>query len=304
MAHVDALSRSFGVLVVEDNPFEWNLTILQSKDPKIKEIANKLETMEDPQYELRNGLVYKKHGENLLFLVPQQMEKHVLFRYHNEMGHIGAGKMVDIIRQTYWFSHIREKCEDHIKNCLKCISFSPRSGKAEGYLNPIPKGNIPFETLHIDHYGPVDKQGSPKKYIFLIVDAFSKYIKLYPTKTTNANEAITYLKQFFQNYNKPINVISDRGTAFTSQNFKDFLCEQNVNHIKIATGSPQANGQAERMNRIVAPSIAKISEDSKQWYKMLHKVEYAINNTINRSTGKSPSQIVFGFNQRGNCDDN
>lgn len=35
MGHVDALSRSFGILVVEDNPFEWNLTILHNKDPKI-----------------------------------------------------------------------------------------------------------------------------------------------------------------------------------------------------------------------------------------------------------------------------
>lgn len=105
---------------------------------------------------------YKKHNENLLFLVPEQMEKHVLFKYHNEMGHIG--KMIDIIRRTYWFPHMREKCENHIKNCLKCISFSPQSGKAEGYLNPIPKGNTPFETLHIDHYVPVNKCFSKKVY--------------------------------------------------------------------------------------------------------------------------------------------
>lgn len=33
-------------------------------------------------------------------------------------------------------------------------------------------------------------------------------------------------------------------------------------------------------------------------------MEYAINNTINRSTGKSPSQLVFGLDQRGKCEDN
>ena len=256
MTHVDALSRSFGVLIIEDNPFEWNLSVLQSKDPKIKEIISKLEIMEDSQYELRNGiekLVYKKHGENLLFLIPQQMEKHVLFRYHNEMGHVGPGKMIDTIRRSYWFPQIREKCENHVENYLKCIFFSPSSGKLEGYLNPIPKENIPFATLHIDHYGPVDKHVSLKKYIFRIVDAFSKYVKLYPTKTTNSHEAITCLEQFFQNYNKPINIISDRGTVFTSHEFEDFLCKHNINHIKIATGSPQANVLAKvlRNNRYV-----------------------------------------------------
>lgn len=100
MTHIDALSRSFGVLVIEDNPFEWNLIVLQGRDSKIKDIAKRLESKENQQYELRDSLVYKKHGANLLFLVPELMEKHVLFRYHNEMGHVGSGKMIDAIRRT------------------------------------------------------------------------------------------------------------------------------------------------------------------------------------------------------------
>jgi len=233
------------------------------------------------------------------------MENHVLFRYHNEMGHMGSGKMIDAIRRTYWFPRIREKCEEHIRYCLKCISFSLTCGKLEGYLHPIPKGNLPFETIHIDHFGPVDKRVSFKKYILLVVDAFSKFVKLFATKTTSSKETIYYLQQFFQNYNKPKTIISDQGSAFTSQEFKDFLKEQDVQHIKIAVGSPQANGQAERINRIIALCIAKLSnnEEGQQWYKVLHEIEYSINNTVNRSTGKSPSQIIFGMNQRGPCTD-
>jgi len=98
---VDALSRSFAILVVEDNPFEWNLTISQQRDPSIKEIAQRLEKTNDPQYEMRNGLVYKEK-ENELFVVPAKMEKNVLFHYHNEMGHVGAEKMTESIRRTYW----------------------------------------------------------------------------------------------------------------------------------------------------------------------------------------------------------
>jgi len=32
---------------------------------------------------------------------------------------------------------------------------------------------------------------------------------------------------------------------------------------------------------------------------MLGEIEYCINNTVNKSTGKSPSKLVFGLNQRG-----
>ncbi|KMQ83578.1 hypothetical protein RF55_19624 [Lasius niger] len=78
MAYVDALSRSFGILVIDDNLFEWNLTVLQGRDPRIRAMAQRLESEEDQQYELRSGLVYKMHGTNLLFLVHEQMEGHVV----------------------------------------------------------------------------------------------------------------------------------------------------------------------------------------------------------------------------------
>lgn len=68
MRHVDALSRTIGI--IEENPFEWNVTICQGQDPKIIEISSKLEKSEDKFYEIRNGLVYRKYGNRLLFYVP------------------------------------------------------------------------------------------------------------------------------------------------------------------------------------------------------------------------------------------
>lgn len=252
MRHVDALSRSFEILVVDDNPFEWNLTICQNRDSSIRQISKKLEKSNDPQFKLRNELVYKKHGGNLLFLVPEQMESHVLFHYHNKKGHVGIDKMIDVIRRTYWFPKIREKCNSHVRQCLKCISFAPVSGKAEGRLHPIEKGHVPFEMIHIDHFGPVDSGTLIKKYIFIIIDAFTKYVRLYPVKTTKSNEAITSLRDYCQNYSSPKIIISDRGSAFTSHEFKEFVDERGIKHIKIATGSPQANGRAGKQ---VSPRI-------------------------------------------------
>jgi len=49
-----------------------------------------------------------------------------------------------------------------------CGIFS-KVGKKEGMLQSIPKGNVPFEIIHIDHYEPVDN-GRTKKYQFVIID--------------------------------------------------------------------------------------------------------------------------------------
>jgi len=82
------------------------------------------------------------------------MEGHILRKYHDELGHFGLEKTYNVIEKTYWFPQMRTKIKDHINNCLKCIAFSPSTGRSEGFLHPIPKGILPFQTFHIDHLGP------------------------------------------------------------------------------------------------------------------------------------------------------
>lgn len=70
--------------------------------------------------------------------------------------------------------------------------------------------------------------------------------------------------------------------------------------MKIATGSPQKNGQADRVNRVMKPMLAKLvdSKDRKFWYKSLPLVEYTLNNVVHKFIRDAPSRILFGVNQR------
>jgi len=78
---------------------------------------------------MRNGIIYRKKDKNgLLFYVPSEMESHVLFIYHDQLGHVGIDKMVEVISKSYWFPKVREKCKRHINSCLKCIAYSDKSG--------------------------------------------------------------------------------------------------------------------------------------------------------------------------------
>lgn len=60
MSHVDALSRTNSILVIEDNSFEFNLSVCQTQDVKVKELKSRLEKKQDEFYEMRNGLIYRK----------------------------------------------------------------------------------------------------------------------------------------------------------------------------------------------------------------------------------------------------
>lgn len=73
MQHVDALSRCKHILVIEGCTFNQALAIKQQTDPEISSISKELERSEHPQFELRNGLVYRKNNDRLLFYVPTSM---------------------------------------------------------------------------------------------------------------------------------------------------------------------------------------------------------------------------------------
>ena len=305
MSHVDALSRSTGIFTVANDTFETALVAAQNRDANILKLKSDLEKNESKFFTLINGLVYRKKGDDVMFNVPSDMESRVIQTHHESLCHLGTEKCFDYLRKTYWFPNMKIKIEKYIKTCLKCIEFSTKSGKVEGVLHNIPKGKTPFDVLHIDHYGPLPNSQNKMKHIFLIVDGFTKFSKLYAVKSTTSVESIKCLESYFSTYSRPSKIISDRGTSFTSQIFKDFMSKNNIQHVKVASFTPQANGQVERINRILTPMFSKEadSETTSNWYKNLYKIEFALNNTKNRSSGFSPSLLLFGVEQKGEfCD--
>lgn len=181
------------------NSLEFNLAVCQNEDPIIKELKIRLDKSEDKFYEMRNGLIYRKHQNKVLFYVPQAMETIIIHKYHDEMGHLDVEKIVSTIMYNYWIPNLKLKIEKYIQNCLKCLSYSPIIGRQEGSLHSISKGNLHFDIIHIDHYGPIDKRHKIKQYIFTVIDGFTKYVKLYATKTVSSQEVIQCLTDYFQN---------------------------------------------------------------------------------------------------------
>lgn len=106
------------------------------------------------------------------------------------------------------------------------------------------------------------------------------HIRIYPCKSTTSEESIKHLREYFRVYSKPKHLISDRGIYFISNTFKEFLNDEGVEHVFIAVNTSRTNGQVERFNRVITPMLAKLSETSFKWDRILDKVEYALNNII------------------------
>lgn len=81
-------------------------------------------------------------------------------------------------------------------------------------------------------------------------------------------------------------VITDRGTAFTSNEIEEYCFIKGIQHlIVIAIGVPKINGQVERMNRIIVLLLAKMCDKKPSHkYQYVEKSKQTINNSPSRST--------------------
>ena len=86
----------------------------------------------------------------------------------------------------------------------------------------IDKGEVPLDTFHIDHLEFLPSTKKQYRYILIVVDAFSKFVWLYATKSCNSSEVIEHLRKQSILFGNPRRIISDRGTAFTSAAFEDY----------------------------------------------------------------------------------
>lgn len=303
MQHVDALSRMYCHVIEEtdqsSNVFENALYVNQIKDPAIIKIKSDLENGDSKDYEVRDNLVFRKYKNRLLLYVPANMEESIFYKYHDGLGHFGVDKVCELVKRSYWFPKLRPKLQDHIAKCVTCIAFNPKQKKLDGPLHLVDKSNVPFRTVHIDHLGPLEKTKGKNEHILAVIDAFTKYVKFYPTKTTNSREVLKHLKSYFIAYSTPDVIVSDRGTAFTSDQFKAFANDHGFRHQLVATACPQANGQVERYNRTAIPLISKLVETRNvEWDTALIDAEFLLNNTLNRSIGDIPSRLLFGVVQK------
>lgn len=314
MSHVDALSRNpiadkeiLDVLNVES---DWIVTVQQS-DPELQRIVRILNDPETKNivdfknsYIVRRGLLYKKTSEGERWVVPKGVRWQVLKANHDNIGHFAFDKTYDKIRKQYWFAKMRRFIKKYIDSCLECAHNKVPSGKKAGELHPIPKVDCPFHTIHVDHLGPFVRSRKGNSYLLLIIDAYTKFIMLYPVKSTKSVHSIKAIRNYFHIFSVSKRLVSDRGSSFTSKRFEEFLNNLGVKHILNAVATPRANGQIERYNRTVLAALSASNHGKPEslWDECVSEIQWGLNNTLNKGIGNTPAQALFGMNLVGTSD--
>ncbi|GBN63453.1 Retrovirus-related Pol polyprotein from transposon 297 [Araneus ventricosus] len=239
-------------------------------------------------------------------------EKHVLRIYnpnyetevHTEASLEGYGAILmqkspddKNFHPTYYMSKKTTDAEKKYSNYeLEALAvIEAKRGKKEGLLHPLQQEDTPLHTYHIDHLGSLESTNKNYKYVLAIIDAFTEFVWIYPTKSTTSTEVIAKLEIQKAVFGSPFQIISDRGTAFTSGDFADYCGKEEIKHHAITTGLPRANGQIEHINQTIISVPSKLSlENPNKWYKFTNELQQTIHSTYQRSIDTTPFELLFG----------
>ena len=91
----------------------------------------------------------------------------------------------------------------------------------------------------------------------VLVDAYSKWIEIFPMTSSTATATIQRLKTVFAQFGLPEMIVTDNGPCFVSSEFKNFTTSNGIRHVTISPYHPSTNGLAERAVQVLKEGLKK-----------------------------------------------
>jgi hypothetical protein len=245
-----------------------------------------------------------RHGEQYYVPDNNDLRLTITKSYHDSptAGHPGRRKTLQLLRRHYWWPSMKTFINHYVDTCDLCCRTKTRRHLPYGTLKSLPIPTTPWSSISMDLI-----EFLPKSYgfnsILVIVDRLTKMAIFLPTTTDLTAEALAdlYVTHVFAKHGLPLNIISDRGSEFTSRFWRAFTDILGIK-LQLSTAfDPETDGQTEQVNQVLEQYLRLYSDyQQTEWVKHLPLAEFAYNNSPHSSTTVSPFFANKGYNPRDN----
>ena len=219
----------------------------------------------------------------------------LLYNIHCSILHQGENKMMNKINELkIYYKGISSDIKGINDICEVCIQKNIKFYKRQPCKQIImakPKERYVIDLTHIPN---ILTGNTGYKYLFNILDHFSKFLISYALKDKAGKTIANLLNKTFNKYGKPEQLLSDNGSEFTNKNVKSLVDKKGISFIHSKPYNPHSQGTVERVHRTVRDAlICKYLENSKKFnlINSLNEVVYIYNNTIHKTTKYKPYTI-------------
>jgi len=161
--------------------------------------------------------------------------------HNGEVGHCGLHISKTRLKDNGHGQIPNRDIEEFIRQCPNCQVMNRLKIPIKTHPFTCASYN-PFEVLHLDHIGPLPVDSHGNEYILVIIDAFSRWVELFPTRSTNAFETATIILNHVRRFGSPQEIHTDRGPAFHSELVRELLCLMAIEQSFATAYSKEENG--------------------------------------------------------------
>ena len=252
------------------------------------------------------GILYLAESEERCkIILPPALHNAVLYELHNQpiAGHGGINKVFKSFRERFYWPGMYSVIANYIKRCQDCQIFKRSYQHTLPELHPIYTSR-PMELVQIDCIGPMCTANDGSKYIFTVIDPFTKWAEAYSIANIQTPTIITCLEDWISNHGVMTAVLTDNAKDFTSKLFEAFARAYNITVKHTTPYSPQTNGASERFNGSLIKILQKyVSSTNKEWPELIASALAAYRMSPHTALdGMSPFEALYGRKPVLTCD--
>ena len=166
-------------------------------------------------------------------------------------------------RSYFWYLGLDKDLEDRAQGYVACqgMKNSPPVTPFHPWIWPV----TPWQRIYVDFAGLI----MIKSYL-LITDAHSKWPEIIEMNSTTTQKTITELRKLFSAYGLPLQLVSDNGPQFISEDFAQFMKSNGIKltHL-VCTISPRIQWGCGMLN--YSKTFKKAMKTAKEYGKGLQQ---------------------------------
>jgi hypothetical protein len=215
---------------------------------------------------------------------------------HPTAGHVGSKKVIDRIKRYFTWPGIKRDVNEFCRGCGPCQRVGKGVKSHIAPLKSLPVVGKPFQMISADFVGPLAETTAGNKYLVTVIDHATKYLEAIAVPSANVHHAKEAFMEIFSRHGTPKQLLTDRGSVFTSREFSIFLEELGIQLLLTSSYRPQSNGTIERAHGTLKRMLTTCleSEISREWDKLLPWVLFAYRSSTHSSTGYTPFFLMYG----------
>ena len=208
---------------------------------------------------------------------------------------MGASKTYNNANRFYYWSGMSDWMCAPTADCLICQNTKPKLKQGnEVTLEEWQNETLPFRTIHFDHKGPIHPPSKRNLHCLLVIDAFSRFLMVYPVTNAGAQATISAVEKWIHSFGIPQSIAHGRGTAFINTEFINWKKELGITLRPRTAHSPWTNGKNETQNQHIARYWRNFLNDAgDNWSSLAPKFAFAHSNSVIYTTGQRPYEIVL-----------